>query len=219
MGKSDPYVFHAYDVILKNYVEKFNLELNYKKGVLLGQLKDNSFTSKIKIDNRKFYDYQLGNWNINEYPYSFENKNDIIICTRCPYFAKDPKEFIQECSNKLKKDGQIFLDWGLGDHLRYDKYRVGFFDDTEHEESYFEGNKLYSCVWDEKFNENNAVKNFLKRIEKYGYRDLSKAVRKEIKSILTIDELEEHFKNVSFDFFTLWEDNPQLYIVVQGVKR
>ena len=134
-------------------------------------------------------------------------------------YEEDREWFIKECSDKLNKGGQIFFDWGLGDHLRYKKFKVGFYDEKEHEEAYFKGNRMYSCIWDEKFNENDNVKLFTSRIIKHGYQNLNSAVFKEVESILSISDLEEYFSDLKIDFFTLWEDNPQLYITVQGIKK
>ena len=67
------------------------------------------------------YDLQLGNWDINS-EWSLPKKYDTIICTRCAYFAKDPKDFIKRCYNNLKKNGTLYVDWALGDHWRFDNY-------------------------------------------------------------------------------------------------
>lgn len=216
MGKSDPYVFKSY---INFYNEVFNHDNIFKSACFLGQTGDNHFSKNIKSEIRDFYDISLKNWNINDFPYDLKRKYDIIVCTRCPYFSNNPKKFIEALSNSLNKGGRIFLDWGLGDHLRYEKFRVGFQDNNEKEQCYFEGNYMSSCLWEDEFAQNKNVKVFSERIKKYGYEDLCKAVKNEVPEIISLKDVEVFFDNIQMLFLPLWEDSPQLYIILQGIKK
>jgi len=218
MGKSDPHVFNQYVNFFNYYSQNIHNE-KIESICLLGQDKENNFTNSIKAKNRDFYDISLENWNINSFPYNFKRKYDLIVCTRCPYFSNNPKKFIEALSNNLNKGGRIFLDWGLGDHLRYEKFRVGFQDDNEKEQCYFEGNYMSSCLWEDEFAKNQNVKVFSERIKKYGYEDICKAVKNEVPEIITLKDVEVFFDNMAILFFPLWENNPQLYIILQGIKK
>jgi SAM-dependent methyltransferase len=219
MGKSDPYVFSAYKQFFNHYNNLKNTNSQFESVCFLGQDKDNGFTKIIEANNRDFFDISLENWNINEFPYSFERKYDLIVCTRCPYFCNDPSRFLKELSIFLNPGGRIFLDWGLGDHLRYEKFRVGFQDENEKEQCYFEGNYMSSCLWDEEFMNQDGTKIFNDRIKKYGYENLNEAVHKEVPNVVNIKDLKENFANTSTFCFPLWEEMPQLYIIVQGTKK
>ena len=82
MGRSDRYIFNFYRQILKNN--------DYKKVGYFGQKCDNDLSRWIKTEQKYFYDIQLNNWDINEFPYAINEKFDLIICTRVAYFCKKP---------------------------------------------------------------------------------------------------------------------------------
>ena len=172
----------------------------------------------IQAKEKDFFDFSLGNWEINRFPYDIDKKYDLVLCTRCPYFCSNPILFLEECHRILKPGGKIFIDWGLGDHLRFDKFRVGFKDENFHEYGYSEDNFLYSCLWDHGFINHDEVLKFSHRIKKFGYDDLNAAVKNEIPSILKLEDVGKLFKNLAVGFAALWEDQPQLYIVLQGEK-
>ena len=109
------------------------------------------------------YDLQLGNWNINS-DWSLEKKYDTIVCTRCPYFAKDPEDFIRRCHDHLNPGGRLIVDWGLGDHWRFDNYKIGWVKNGEHEYHYTDDNFLWSTVWDDSFKEHEQYKSFCKKV-------------------------------------------------------
>ena len=219
MGKSDPHIFKAYKSFFDYYTNYKKINKNFEDVCFLGQDKENAFTQSIPGVNRDFYDISLENWNINNFPYDFKNKYDLIVCTRCPYFSNNPKKFLSELNRFLKPGGRVFLDWGLGDHLRYKKFRVGFEDSKEKEQCYFEGNYMSSCVWDKSFAKQEGTKIFKSRIEKYGYSDLEKAIIEEVPVVLTLEDLDLELENISVYCHPLWEEMPQLYIIVQGTKK
>jgi len=195
MGRSDP------------FIENFYKSAIQQKGdtALLG------FT-----DNRWFegdlYDLQLANWEINS-DWNLDRKYDTIISLRCPYFAKDPKKFIEKCYDHLKPGGLLYVDWGLGDHWRFDNYKIGWCKDGEQEYAYEDENFLWSTVWDDSFIRHDHFKLFAERVKKFGYEDLSGAIHNEVPSVLKFKDIKKNFL-LGYNMMTLWEDRPQLYILL-----
>lgn len=201
MGKSDPFVFSFYLDVLK--------DIKAESVAFLGFDKENFLTHQIRAPIRKFYDINLGNWNIND-DWQLEQKYDLIICTRCAYFCKQPKQFIIKCKQHLTEKGNAFVDWGLGDHWRFENFKVGWIRDGEHEKAYFDNNFLYSCFWKKDLQYNTEVKNFWNAVKqnnfKYSDSDtLNEVVQKEVPFIV---EYETKLIKTLF----LWPEKPQLYI-------
>jgi len=167
--------------------------------------------------NGDLYDLSLENWNINS-DWELTKKYDTIICLRCAYFAKDPQTLIKKCYDHLKKNGRLYIDWGLGDHWRYENYKIGWVKDGEHESYYKEDNYLWSTVWDDSFVENLDYKVFEKRVEKFGYDNVEQSIKDEVPEILDINYIKKYF-DLSYNMISLWEDLPQLYIMVSGKKN
>jgi len=208
LGKSDPYIFNF-------YLKSFPIHSVYDEAAFFGQSRDNGFTSLIKCRNKNYYDLSIKNWNINSFPYKIEKdkKFDLIVCTRCAYFSKNPKKMIESFSSILKEDGILFIDWGLGDHWRFKEYAVGWKKGNQHEWAYEEGNFLWSSVWEESFLKNNQVELFFNHIRKLGYNDLSLSVIEEVPEIISLEEIEDCGLSIeNKDFLFLWPDKPQLYI-------
>ena len=207
MGKSDPHVFNF-------YFRNIDLSKKYKSVGFFGQACDNSFTSLIKADKKTFFDLSIGNWNVNEFPYQGE-KFDLIVCTRCAYFCKTPVDMMQNFYNCLEDGGNLFIDWGLGDHWRFDKYRVGWKSNEDHEWAYQKNNFLWSCLWEKQFMTVENVLNFSQQIKNFGYDDLHNAVLNEVPSIITLEEIcSLEFEIERFDTLYLWPDSPQLYFLL-----
>jgi len=209
MGKSDPYVFDFYLRQIPKHT--------YQKAAFLGFSGPNSFTNCIEANQKDFFDLSLNNWNINDPVWDCDNDYDIIVSTRCPYFSKNPKKFIENCVSMTqeRKNATIFLDWGLGDHWRFDNFKIGWLKDGEQESAYRKDNLLWSCIWSDKFLEDKSFKEFSRRVLKFGYSDVKKSVYEEVPALLNLDEdsfLEEMNCKKSFQIMTLWEDSPQLYI-------
>ena len=209
MGKSDGFLFPVYrQLISRNIVFEPKIENTAVLGATVNNYTDLS---------SDLYDIKLNNWEINS-DWKLPKKYDAIISTRCPYFAKDPEDFIKRCHHNLNKDGRIFVDWGLGDHWRYENYKIGWVKDGEHEWCYSPDNFLWSTVWDDEFLDHYAYKKFCKDVEKYGYYDVKKAIFDEVPSIIKLKTIKKYFK-VSYNLKTLWSDSPQLYIMISGVKK
>ena len=219
MGRSDTYVFNNYMQVLSNAKFKTKPE----SIGFFGYVGENNFTSNINVEKRYFYDLQLKNWNINIFPYNIKEKFDIIICTRCAYFCKEPIKMMKEFYNMLKSDGYILIDWGLGDHWRFDNYKVGWVKDNEHEWAYEKDNFLWSTVWFRNFIKSKEVNNFLRNIKKFGYdydeHSLGDLIKKEVPEIIYFSDLYDlNFKDIKFSIYDLWEDKPQLNITVLAKK-
>lgn len=201
MGKSDSFIFPEYAKILPR--------LEYGSIAFLGFSSENDFTRKILGKDRHFYDLSIGNWNINS-AWSLKQSYDLIVCTRCAYFSKEPNDFIERIKNHLNKGGHALVDWGLGDHWRFTNYKVGWLRDGEHEFAYAPNNFLHSCLWKESFLQESEVQNFWINIKgKFEYDNdasLDFIVRQEVPKVVEYD-----YKKISFK--TLWPDSPQLYII------
>ena len=177
---------------------------------MLGFINNNWFQGDL-------YDQQLENWDINS-QWELPKKYDTIICTRCPYFAKDPEDFIARCYDNLNEDGRLFIDWGLGDHWRFEDYKIGWVKNGEQEYAYQEDNFLWSTVWDDSFLAHEQFQIFINRIEKFGYNNIKEKIHEEVPSILTLDFVKIFF-DVEYDILTLWEDKPQIYILLKGLRK
>ena len=201
MGRSNPWMHSFYG---KNIHPKGST-------ALLGFTKNDFFEGDL-------YDRQLGNWDINS-DWCLPKKYDTIISLRCPYFAKDPESFIRKCHKYLNDGGLLYIDWGFGDHWRrFDNYKVGWVKDGEHEYAYDENNFLWSAMWHDSFEEKEPFKLFSKRVEKFGYSNVKESIHKEVPKILELEFVDKYFE-VGYNMLTLWEDRPQLYVLVMGRKK
>ena len=178
-----------------------------------------------ELSRGDLYDLALGNWDINS-DWTLPKKYNAIISTRCPYFAKDPLLFIQKCHENLKKNGEIFLDWGLGDHWRFPRYKVGWIKEGEHEWAYHEDNKLWSTVWDDSFLEDKEFQKFEDRVRELGHIKgyVKDTIFQEVPNVLRLEEIEKYF-TVTYKIKSFWiyesdlGPRPQLYIFIKGVKK
>jgi len=210
MGKSDPIIFRW-------YLTHMNLR-PIDSIAFLGFTGENDFTREIPARERDFYDLQLENWNINDNVWSIDKKYDVVVCTRCAYFAKDPNKFLENCLSLLNKGGKLIVDWSLGDSWRFENFKIGWVKDGEHEFCYGEDNLLWSAVWSDIFQEHTEFKKFENWVEKFGYDDVKKAIFDEVPSILKIENVVGLFKSVTCDIITLWEDSPQMYVLLSCIK-
>ena len=203
MGKSDPHIFQFYRSLLP--------DLYYEKVALLGNQKDSQFTLSIKCKEKDFYDLQLNNWNINDNDWQIDKKYDLIVSTRCPYFAKNPKRFIDKCLEILNPGGVLFLDWGLGDHWRFENYKIGWVKNDEHEFAYEDNNHLWSTVWHDSFLRHPEFIKFQNNIEKLGYNkaNTKEDIFNEVPNVLDLSFVDFKMK---VSLMSLWEDFPQLYV-------
>ena len=162
------------------------------------------------------YDKELNNWDINS-NWELSQKYDTIICLRCAYFSRDPYDFISRCHNSLNKDGILYVDWGLGDHWRFKDYKIGWIKDGEQEYAYGEDNFLWSTIWSDEFLEDHQFQLFENRVKKFNYKDVKKSIFKEVPSILHLDKLRKAF-HTSYNLLSLWDDFPQLYMLLSLIK-
>jgi len=204
MGKSDSIVFNEYKALLSG-IEPASV-------AFLGFSAENDFTRSVVCKIREFYDLSLENWQINS-DWSLRQNYDLIVCTRCPYFARHPWDFVDRCHNHLNPGGYLLLDWGLGDHWRFPDYKVGWRRGGEHEfaycSKYLPDNCLWSCMWRKSFEEEDEVKAFWSNVAgRFGYskdETLSDVVAREVPALVDYD-----YDKIKFKF--LWPDSPQLYI-------
>lgn len=209
MGKSDPILFKWY---------LSHAKTDQKSIAFLGFNGENNFSRIVNGLDRDFYDLSLGNWNINDEEWNIDKKYDAVICTRCAYFAKDPEKFIANCYKMLNDNGHLLIDWGLGDHWRFEEYKVGWVKNEEHEYCYGEDNFLWSTLWHNSFLKHSECQKFAEWIKKKNYDDLEKAINDEVPCVLSPEKLSGLFKSVMVDMLSLWEDSPQLYILLSCVK-
>jgi hypothetical protein len=196
VGKSDPYVFDW-------YTREMQIEPG-SRVLFLGQPSHNLYTSRLGVDGT-FYDITLDNWDING-PLEPRERFDAVVCTRCAYFSERPEQFLSDCRRVAKR---VYVDWGLGDHWRFSKFRVGWRDDGEHEYADYGGrrNFLHSTVWRDDFSRSPEVQHFERLIQRFGYTSLESAIRSEVPSV---HRLNSEWK---CSFLTLWPDRPQLYVL------
>ena len=209
MGKTDPYLVDFYLSLLG--------QESYESAGFFGQSNDNFLTANLNCKNKKYFDLSLDNWNINDLPYNIEEKFDLIVCTRCCYFAKNPEAVLESFSSMLKKDGKILVDWGLGDHWRFEDFKVGWVKNEEQEWCYKEDNFLWSAIWHDSFSSSPEVKKFKEMIKPFGYNeDLSSIIKKEVPVVLNIESLiaKKTFRNIKYSIMSLWPDAPQMYIAL-----
>ena len=214
MGKSDPIIFSKYYEVLSTLKQK-----RFDRVCFLGYQGSNSFTNSIDSDFKEFHDLQLNNWNINDKNWKItEGRFDLVICTRCAYFSKAPAQFMIECHRILKPGGKILVDWGLGDHWRFKNYKIGWAKAGEHEFYYNDDNFLWSCVWHDKFMEHPEYLKFSHWAKKFGYDDVKLAIQEEVPQILNLQDISNLF-SMNVDIITLWEESPQMYIIMLGEKK
>jgi hypothetical protein len=203
MGKSDTTIFAEYRNILP--------KLSYDTVAFLGFHSENQFTATINSAVRHFYDLSLKNWEINS-DWCLQQKYDLIVCTRCAYFCKDPDVFITKIKQHLNSEGLALIDWGLGDHWRFELYKVGWVRNGEHEFAYHDKNFLYSCYWNENIAQDEQVKlfwNTVKSNPRLGYSEdecLNDVIKNEVPKHIS-------YKTKKIRTKFLWPESPQLYIV------
>lgn len=204
MGKSDAFIFQEYAAALSG--------LTYSSVAFLGFSSENQLTRSLPGSTRHFYDRELGNWEINS-SWKLLQKYDLIVCTRCAYFSKHPYDFVERCKSHLTDEGSALIDWGLGDHWRFNSYKVGWVRNGEHEFAYHPQNYLYSSFWNESLKHNDQVQKFWQAVKKkpeFGYNEkdsIEEVILSEVPSIV-------NYSTKKISTKCLWEEeNPQLYII------
>lgn len=216
MGKTDPFVFSAYKNVLNSFLGE---NKKFESVCFLGQPGTNALSRQINFIKADFYDSSVRNWNINDEKWDIPaGEYDLIVCTRCAYFAKDVESFFSNCKKLLKEGGILLVDWGLGDHWRYENYKIGWVKDGEHESFYQDDNFLWSTIWHESFKNHPNYLLFEDRVKPLGYENVRKAMTEETPEIYSILEQQANFDFV-IDIQTYWEDSPQLYFIFCGSKK
>jgi hypothetical protein len=214
MGKSDSLLKDVYQHIVLPINEHFNHPISV---AVLGSPQAYFVSDMFTDASFDYFDIRLNNWNINS-DWQLGKQYDVILCTRCPYFAKDPQTFVEKCYQHLNADGVVLLDWGYGDHWRFPNYKIGWLKNGEHEYCYGETNYLWSGIWDDSFLNDSQFQLFARWVKKWGYEDIKKAIMEEVPKILPLTFVNEYFET-KVKLLALWEKSPQLYIFVTGSKR
>jgi len=156
-------------------------------------------------------------WEINS-QWNLNGKYDLIVSTRCPYFSKNKTQFLENIKRHLTEDGCFFLDWGLGDHWRFENYKVGWKKDGEHEYAYAENNFLWSTFWDRSLSVDIEVLKFENWItDRYPNEYLDQIIYKEVPVVFTKEDFRDAGLSIKkIETKTLWPLSPALYIAVIG---
>jgi hypothetical protein len=208
MGKSDP-------IIIPIYQKMLGSEKKYENVAFLGFSEHNNLTRSIKCKKSDFYDLSLGNWNINDLDWNIPYKYDLVVCTRCAYFAKDVTQFFKNIEKISNIDSDFLIDWGVGDHWRFENYKVGWVKNKEHEYAYNENNFLWSAVWHDEFLNHPEFLKFESWVKKFGYKSVKEALVEEVPELFNLDNLPKNI-TISAALISLWEESPQLYIILKG---
>jgi len=203
VGKSDSFVFPWY---------RRNVKVPAGSRVLfLGQTHHNAFTAALEAES-EFRDIELGNWDINGDLQS-DSKYDAVVCTRCAYFSESPQRFVDQCMRVLRDGGSLYADWGLGDHWRFPRFRVGWMSNGEREYAQYGGERqyLHSAAWKDSLENHPAVLDFKQNIRRHGYEErlLRPVIQEEVDSVLEIPP------NAEVSCLSLWPDSPQLYVLLR----
>ena len=206
MGKSDPTVFSFYADVLdqKNQYESIGF---------FGFSNSNVFTDWFNSKSKNYYDRTLKNWDINTFPYEVKEKFDLIVCTRVAYFSRNPKEMLSNFKRCLTSGGKILVDWGLGDHWRFQDFAIGWNHHGYQEFAYDEKNYLWSCYLSENLKENRYYCLFGDFCKGFGYESVETAIRDEVETIITDEEIRELGYAIDEErCLALWPAAPQLYV-------
>lgn len=209
MGKSDQILFPWYAQSLDE-----SCGLDFSSIALLGFSKENDFTKQIRSPTRDLFDLTLNDWDINDESWNITSESyDLVVCTRCAYFAREPLNAIKESLRILKPGGSIFFDWGLGDHWRSIEFKIGWTDNQDdHDFTVIDGSiqYLWSCFWDKDMEREPEARQFFEWCPvKYLKRSLSSVVLEEVPSIMTSSDLKPSYVRLK----ALWPDSPQLYVI------
>ena len=206
MGKSDAIIFPWYAERMRHIVGM--------RIAFLGQTGPNLLTRFLQPAEAHFYDFALGNWDINQESVWDIADVDAIVCTRSAYFSNSPDQFIERCLTSVPRGSSVLIDWGLGDHWRHPQYMVGWKKGDEQVFAQYDSpHPLMSTFWISEFAEHPTAVRFSQMITRFGYDDdLEKIVRDEVPSVATTP------LPSSWDMIALWEESPQLYILTEFQK-
>jgi SAM-dependent methyltransferase len=218
MGKSNAILEKWWDSILP--------DKTYGRVAVLGAMHRPCYLER-RSDHMDLYDLQgqgilnwVEPWEINS-EWKLNGKYDLIVSTRCPYFAKNKMQFLENIKRHLTDEGEFFLDWGLGDHWRFKNYKVGWKKDGEHEWAYGENNFLWSTFWCKSLVVDDEVQKFENWINPwYENEYLDHIIYREVPVVFeNIDFSLAGLQIVKTHTKALWPDVPALYIALFGRKK
>ena len=168
----------------------------------------------------QLFDQELGNWEINSNFPEGEDVYDAIVCTRVAYFAADPLKLIVEFHRLLKPGGRLMIDWGIGDHWRYPKFRMGWKSHPEGPREAAYGYPLMSAIWDDSLDIDIDALSFREWCIPHGYphgTSIAEHLEEEVDCLRYVSEMMPMFQECSVEAHAFWPDSPQLYIILSAV--
>ena len=112
----------------------------------------------------------------------------------------------------------LYVDWGLGDHWRFDNFKVGWTKDGETEYGGNPDYKLHSAIWDDSFFDHKECQIFAEEIKRHGYDDLRSAVFDEVFAVMRVDAVRELF-DVEYEILTTTKPYLQMYVLLKAKKK
>lgn len=216
MGRSDPIILPWYERMIRTHCKP---RMN-DRVAFLGFSHANQLVNALRNDFKAcdLYDLQLDNWNINGDD-TIIGQYDLIVCTRCAYFACDINSFMSSIMSHLSVDGCAFIDWGYGTHFATSdgSFMVGWHDvktDRFVVTTYANVSApLRSGYWCMSLDHHPASRLFRDRIRTKGYDDnrtLREIISDEVPHLVIDDDI--IIKPYAIDALCLWCDRPQLYV-------
>lgn len=177
------------------------------------------------------YDLYINGWDINQNNGRFvlaPNKlYDTVISTRCPCFCRWPKRFIKTCHSYLRMGGGLYIDYSWGSYTseinsKKILFMIGFVKDGYCCSAHFEGNWVWSTIWDDSLMQDDGVKTFMHDAkEKYGYNNVKDAIFNEVPCVLPLDYIKMFFDNVTVKTLLTCVDSYKirLNLLVSGIAK
>ena len=78
-------------------------------------------------------------------------------------------------------------------------------------------NFLWSTVWDDEFLRDAEFHKIAKNIQKFGYSNLKRSIFNEVPKVLELEYIKKYF-TIRHRTLSLWEDLPQTYTLIHGIK-
>jgi hypothetical protein len=160
----------------------------------------------------------IENWTIDNY-----DIYDGIVCTRVAYFSKSPIELVERLSIVGKKNCKILIDWGIGDHWRFEPLNVGWYHpDGVQEFAYASGNFLWSTVWNNDWASDSEVWDFFLAMERHDKKydmtlgNTTNQILEEFPVVVNTRAFEKHMTG-EWTHHMFWPEAPQLYHIFKGV--
>lgn len=213
MGKTDSILIPVYEKIMRKHIRD--------TVTFFGSTNKDKLAQHIR--SAKFFDLQLGNWDINK-PWNVE-KTSKVICLRTSGFAVSPNLLVEKFSNCMDKNGILMIDWTMGsDHYARDSKKWTWGWSTGESRCYgeYKGKKcpLYSsylspgCLTSDAF---NRLVEYASKQEHYqGVVDWYSQIKSEFSdNFLDQKILDKHFEVVEEKSWTPLKQNgrAQFYLI------